>query len=73
MNGGTPQVTPDDFFRTDTAGTVVTDGVESALEQARAVAGDRAIAVGSADVAQQYVRRPSQHPIAPSQHLAEGQ
>jgi dihydrofolate reductase len=37
-------------------GTVVTDGVESALEQARAVAGEKTIAVGAADVAQQYLR-----------------
>jgi dihydrofolate reductase len=39
-----------------TGGTAVTDGIESALEQARAVAGDRAIAVGAADVAQQYLK-----------------
>ena len=38
-----------------TGGTVVTDGIESALEQARAVAGDRDIAVCAADVAQQYL------------------
>ena len=37
-------------------GTVVTDGIESALEQARAVAGEKTIAVGAADVAQQYLR-----------------
>jgi len=36
-----------------TGGTVVTDGIESALEQARAVAGERTIAVGAADVARQ--------------------
>jgi dihydrofolate reductase len=37
--------------------TFVTDGSESALEQARAVAGDRNVAVGGgADVAQQYLR-----------------
>jgi dihydrofolate reductase len=35
----------------------VTDGIESALEQARAVAGDRDVAIaGGADVAQQYLR-----------------
>jgi dihydrofolate reductase len=38
-----------------TDGTVVTDGIESALEQARAVAGDRPIGVCAADVAQQYL------------------
>ena len=37
--------------------TFVTDGIESALEQARAVAGDGDVAVaGGADVAQQYLR-----------------
>jgi dihydrofolate reductase len=36
-------------------GTVVTDGIESALEQARAVAGDRDIAVCAANVAQQFI------------------
>ena len=39
-----------------TDGTAVYDGVESALNQARAVAGSRAIAVGAADVAQQFLR-----------------
>ena len=39
-----------------TEGTLVSDGIESALEQARAVAGERAIAVGAADVAQQYLK-----------------
>jgi dihydrofolate reductase len=39
-----------------TGGTVVTGGIESALEQARAVAGERTIAVGAADVAQQYLK-----------------
>jgi dihydrofolate reductase len=39
----------------DTTFTFVTDGIESALEQARAVAGDGAIRLGGgADVAQQY-------------------
>jgi dihydrofolate reductase len=37
-------------------GTVVTDGIESALEQARAVAGDRDISVGAANTAQQFLR-----------------
>jgi dihydrofolate reductase len=36
-------------------GTFVTDGIESALEQARAVAGDKKVALCAADVAQQYL------------------
>jgi dihydrofolate reductase len=37
--------------------TFVTDGIESALEQARAAAGDRDVAIGGgADVAQQYLK-----------------
>jgi len=47
---------PGEWVGPGTDGTVVTDGIESALEQARAVAGDRAIAVGGADVAQQYLK-----------------
>lgn len=47
---------PERWVGPGTDGTVVTDGIESALEQARAVAGDRPISVGSADVAQQYLR-----------------
>lgn len=39
-----------------TEGTAVTDGIESALEQARAIAGDKDVAVGAPDVAQQYLR-----------------
>jgi len=39
-----------------TDGTVVTGGIESALEQARSVAGGRDIAVGAADVAQQFLK-----------------
>lgn len=35
---------------------VVTDGIESALERARVVAGDRNIPVCAADVAGQYLR-----------------
>jgi dihydrofolate reductase len=36
--------------------TFVTDGIESALQQARAAAGDRAVSIGGgADVAQQYL------------------
>jgi dihydrofolate reductase len=37
--------------------TFVTDGIESALEQARAVAGDKNVALGGgADVVQQYLK-----------------
>jgi dihydrofolate reductase len=47
---------PDRHVGPGTDGTAVTDGIESALEQARLVAGERTIAVGAADVAQQYLR-----------------
>ncbi len=47
---------PDRHVGPGTGGTVVTDGIESALQKARAVAGDRSIAVGAADVAQQYLK-----------------
>ena len=36
--------------------TFVTDGVESAVEQARAVAGDKNVATGAASIAQQCIR-----------------
>lgn len=36
--------------------TFVTDGVESAIEQARAVAGDKTVAVGAASLAQQCLK-----------------
>ncbi len=36
--------------------TFVTDGLESAVEQARAVAGDKNMAVGAASIAQQCIR-----------------
>jgi dihydrofolate reductase len=36
--------------------TFVTDGVESAVEQAKAVAGDKDVAVGAASIVQQCVR-----------------
>ena len=36
--------------------TFVTDGVESAVEQARAVARDKNVAVGAASIAQQCIR-----------------
>ena len=47
---------PDRHVGPGSEGTVVTDGIESALEQARAIAGDRDIAVCAASVAQQYLR-----------------
>lgn len=47
---------PERYVGPGTGGTVVVDGIESALEQARAVAGGRKIAVGAADVAQQYLK-----------------
>jgi hypothetical protein len=46
---------PDHSVGPGTEGTAVTDGIESALEQAQAVAGERVVAVGPADVAQQYL------------------
>lgn len=36
--------------------TFVTDGIEAALEQARAAAGDKDVAVGGGSVAQQYLK-----------------
>ena len=36
--------------------TFVTDGVEGAVEQAKAVAGDKDVAVGAASIAQQCIR-----------------
>jgi dihydrofolate reductase len=40
-----------------TSFTFVTDGIEAALEQARAAAGDKDVAIGGgADVIQQYLR-----------------
>ncbi|MGH8470886.1 MAG: dihydrofolate reductase family protein, partial [Gammaproteobacteria bacterium] len=36
--------------------TFVTDGVKSAVEQAKAVAGDKAVGVGGANVAQQAIK-----------------
>jgi dihydrofolate reductase len=47
---------PDRHVGPGTEGTVVTDGIESALARARAVAGGRDIAVCAADVAQQFLR-----------------
>ncbi|MGO9875005.1 MAG: dihydrofolate reductase family protein [Acidimicrobiia bacterium] len=47
---------PSRYVGVGTGGTVVTDGIESALDQARAVADGRDIAVCAADVAQQYLK-----------------
>jgi dihydrofolate reductase len=45
------------LVKADTTFTFVTDGIESALEQARAAAGDKNVAMGGgANVAQQYLR-----------------
>lgn len=44
---------PDGWPREDAPVTFVTDGVESAVEQAKASAGDRVVGVGGADIAQQ--------------------
>ena len=47
---------PQDWVYEGSPFTFVTDGVESAVEQARAVAGDKDVAVGSASIAQQCIR-----------------
>ena len=47
---------PDQWVGPGTGGTVVTDGIESALKQAQAVADGRPIGVCAANVAQQYLR-----------------
>lgn len=47
---------PDKWVGPGTDGVAVTDGIESALAQARDVALGRNIAIGSADVAKQYLR-----------------
>jgi dihydrofolate reductase len=44
---------PDGWPRPDATVTLVTDGLESAVEQAKAAAGDKMVGVGGADVAQQ--------------------
>lgn len=46
---------PETSAEEDTMGTFVTDGIESALDQARAAAGDKDVSVCAADVAQQYL------------------
>lgn len=47
---------PRDWVYEGSPFTFVTDGVESAVEQARAVAGDKDVAVGAASIAQQCIR-----------------
>jgi dihydrofolate reductase len=47
---------PDEWVYEDSPFTFVTGGVESAVERARAVAGDRDVAVGAASIAQQCIR-----------------
>ncbi|MBT2230600.1 dihydrofolate reductase family protein [Nonomuraea sp. NEAU-A123] len=48
---------PEEWVREGSPFTFVTDGVESALAQARAVAGDRGVAIGGgADVGRQFLR-----------------
>ena len=47
---------PDEWVYEGSPFTFVTDGVEGAVEKARAVAGDRDVAVGAASTAQQCIR-----------------
>jgi len=47
---------PPDWAHPDAPFTFVTDGVASAIAQAKTVAGDRAVGVGGANVAQQALR-----------------
>lgn len=47
---------PQEWVREGSPFTFVTDGVESAVEQAKAVAGDKDVAVGAASIAQQCIR-----------------
>src|SRR3712207_3235703 len=47
---------PQDWVYEGSPFTFVTDGVESAVEQAKAVAGDNDVAVGAASIAQQCIR-----------------
>jgi dihydrofolate reductase len=48
--------TPAEWVGPGTGGKVVSDGIESALTQAQSEGGGRAISVGAANVAQQYLR-----------------
>jgi dihydrofolate reductase len=47
---------PQDWVYEESPFTFVTDGVESAVEKAREVAGDKTVAVGAASIAQQCIR-----------------
>jgi dihydrofolate reductase len=47
---------PQDWVYEGSPFTFVTDGVESAVEKAREVAGDKTVAVGAASIAQQCIR-----------------
>src|SRR5215210_6523905 len=47
---------PQEWVYEESPFTFVTDGVESAVEQARAVAGDKDVAVGAASIAQQCIK-----------------
>lgn len=47
---------PEEWANTDAPFTFVTDGIESAVRQARAIAGDRDIGVAAASIAQQCLR-----------------
>jgi dihydrofolate reductase len=47
---------PQDWVYEGSPFTFVTDGVESAVEQAKAVAGDKSVAVGAASIVQQCIR-----------------
>ena len=47
---------PDEWVYEGSPFRFVTDGVESAVEKARAVAGDKNVAVGAASIAQQCIR-----------------
>ena len=47
---------PQEWVYEGTPYTFVTDGVESAIEQAKAVAGDKTVAVGAASLAQQCLK-----------------
>src|ERR687893_627365 len=51
-----PHTVPQEWVYEGSPFTFVTDGVESAVEQAKAVAGERDVAVGAASIAQQCLR-----------------
>ncbi len=47
---------PEEWVYEGSLFTFVTDGVESAVEQAKSIAGDKDVGVGGADVAQQAIK-----------------